>query len=212
MKGEDDGIQAMYWLYRTHVYTWRNQYVQAQLITPPTHPWGEEDCGYGFRSPRQNEPYGVELLLTYQVDPRHPRPDNYYESAGFSLYSEQLVDLMRSFGVRAEVFPVIMVDEEANTLPDLRYFIFHSLEGVLDAMDEEQSGWTGNRQMGIPRLVLDDAKFKHRPLFKCNHIYVQLMRDDLKQAIQRQGITGFDFLAPERYRSGSYRFPPDFDD
>jgi hypothetical protein len=30
------------------------------------------------------------------------------------------------------------------------------------------------------------------------------MRDDLRQEIRRQRITGFAFLAPERYRSGHY--------
>jgi len=79
-------------------------------------------------------------------------------------------------------------------------------------MDEEQSEWMGDCDVGIPRLVLDCSKFEHRPVFLCNHIYVPLMRDDLKQAIQCQRITGFGFLKPERYRSGSYGFPPDFDD
>lgn len=202
----------MYWVYRTHIFTWRNQYVQAKLISPPARSLVEQYGQYGFRSALQDEPYGVALALTYQIDPRHPHPDHYFQSASFTLFSERLVKLMQSFGVKAEVFPVTMVDKEGNNQAQLKYFVFHSLEGVLDAMDKEASQWTGDYDIGIPRLVLDHTKFDHRPIFKCNHIYVPLMRDDLKQEIRRQGITGFDFLAPERYRSGSYGPTPEFDD
>jgi hypothetical protein len=160
----------------------------------------------------QNEPYGIDLALTYQINPKHPHPDNYLDSFGFSLYSKRLVELMQSFGVRSEVFPATLVDKQGNVQSHLQYYVFHLLEGVLPAMDEEQSGWTGDHDIGIPRLVLDYGKFEHRPIFKCNHIYVHLMRDDLKQEIQRQGITGFGFLAPGRYRSGSFGLAPDFND
>jgi hypothetical protein len=119
---------------------------------------------------------------------------------------------VRSFDVRAEVFPVTMVDRQGALLPELRYYVFHNLEGVREAMDEGQSEWIGDHDVGFPRLVLKDAGFEHRPLFKCNHIYVSLMRDDLKQEIRRQGMTGFAFLAPERYRSGQYGVALAFED
>ncbi len=47
-------------------------------------------------------------------------------------------------------------------------------------------------------------------MFVCDKIYLPLMRDDLKQAIQRQGITGFAFLEPEWYHSVDNGFPPEF--
>ena len=202
----------MYWVYRTHIFTWRNQYVQAKLISPPARSLIEQYGKYGVRSGLQEEPYGVEPRLVFQIDPRHPHPDYYFQSANFPLFSERLVVLMQSFSVKAETFPVTLVDKQGNEQPDLKYFVFHSLEGVLDAMDKEASQWTGNYDVGIPRLVLDYTKFEHRPLFKCNHVYVPLMRDDLKQEIQRRGITGFAFLSPERYHCGSYGFAPDFDE
>jgi hypothetical protein len=152
----------------------------------------------------QDEPYGVGLDLTFRVNSKHPHPDNYADSVGFQLYSERLIKLMQSFEVRAEVFPVNMVGPSGESIPHLKYYIFHSLEGVLPAMDEEQSQWTGDWHVGIPRLVLDTGKFEHRPIFICNNIYVPLMRDDLKQSIQKEKITGFDFLRPENYKSGQY--------
>jgi len=204
--------QPLYWVYRTHILTWRNQYVQAKLVSPPARSLRDIYGKYGYRSGLQDEPYGVDLDLTFQVDPHHPHPDNYFQSASFTLFSDRLVQLMSTFGVKAEVFPVKLVDKRGQSLSDLKYFVFHSLEGVLNAMDEEKSGWNGDYDVGIPQLVLDYENFEHRPLFKCNHIYVPLMRNDVKEAILAQGMTGFAFLAPERYRSGSFGPTPEFDE
>jgi len=202
----------MYWVYQTRIYSWHRQYVQAKLIAPPLDSLIGPDGPSGLRSPMQDEPFGFDLSFTFQINPEHPHPDNYFQNAGFTLYSERLVQLMRSFDVKAEIFPVIMVDEQENPRHDLKYSVFHSLEGVQDAMDEEKSEWLGDLDIGVPRLVLDCRKFEHRPLFLCNHAFVPLMRDDLRQEIRREGITGFEFLQPERYHSGSYGFAPEFGD
>ena len=195
----------MYWLYNHKVFAWRNQYVQAKLITKPTHERIlHVDCGFGFKSLIQNEPYGVDLKLTYQVNPKHPHPDQYFETHSFTLYSERLLNLLKDFGVKFELFPVTMVDKNGQELSHLHYSVFHSLEGLIDAMDDVASEWQGDTKIGVPRLVLDYNKFEPRPLFVCDKVYCRLMRDDLKQEIRRQGITGFEFLSPEKFRSGKY--------
>ena len=94
---------------------------------------------------------------------------------------------------------------------NLKYYVFHLLEGVLNCMDEEKSKWTGDFDIGIPGLVLNYGQFEQRPMFWCNHIYVPLMRDDVKNEFQKQQITGFEFLEPERYCCGEYGPPPDFE-
>ncbi len=200
-----------YWIFQTNIVTWRNHPVQAKLVDPLAQNLVALYGPYGFRSETQNQPYGVVPDLTYQVDPRHPHPDNYFQSAGFALYSERLIDLMKGFGVRAEIFPVKMVDKGESPLPELRYFVFHLLEGVIDAIDVERSQWTGDDTVGVPRLVLRED-FDPRPMFKCDRIFLRLMRDDLKQEIQRRGLTGFGFLAPDQYRSGQYGEAPPFED
>jgi hypothetical protein len=202
----------MYWVFETKSSVWRRQSVHATLVTPKTAPKTLTDCGYGFRGPQQLEPYGVDLCLTYRIDSQAPTPDNFSESFGFRLFSRRLIKLLHEFGVCFEAFPVTMIDKQGRALPYLDYSVFHLLEKNLDAMDEERSSWTGDFHVGILRLVLDLDKFEHRPLFWCDKVFVPLMRDDLKTEIQRRGITGFGFLLPERYRSGEYGFPPDFDD
>ena len=201
-----------YWVYRTKSYVYEKTIVQAQLIDPDSHSLSSDYSNKGFRSPRQNEPYSFDLKVVYKVRKNWLQPDNYAESYGFNLYSKRLVDLINEFGVKNETFPAKMVDEDGTGLKGLNYFVFHSLEGVQNAMDEQKSGWTGDWHVGIPTLILDYNQFEHRPIILVDKIYVPLMRDDLKKEIERREITGFGFLSPERYKSGSYGFPPDFED
>ena len=170
------------------------------------------ESGFGFKSIFQENGYGVDLDLTYQVDPKHSHPDYYFETHAFSLFSERLIALMTEFGVCFEAFPVTMVDKNGDKIEELRYFIFHLLEGTLNSMDTVASEWQGDWNIGVPRLVLDLNEFEHRPMFTCNHVRVPLMRDDLKKAIQQGDFTGFDFLAPEKFRSGKYGAVANYDD
>lgn len=202
----------MYWLYRTDIHVWRNQYVQALLQTPNKTEPKQNDCGFGFASPEQDAPFGVDLQLCYAVSSRHTHPDWYADSHGFNLCSERLVELLQEFEVLAEYFPVTMVDQHGSELPKLKYYVFHCLEGVLNAMDEEKSGWTGDWQVGIPKLVVNLEQFSNRPMFTCNKLYVKLMRQDLKDAIRERNITGLGFLAPARYHCGEYGFAPNYDE
>ena len=206
-----------YWLYRTRINMHYNREVVAKVVTPPTHKPSRYDCGFGFPSPLQDEPYGVPLALTLCINPKHKHPDNYLVDRAFQLFSERLIELMRQYEVKFESFPATLVDAAGNPQDRLRYHVFHSLEGEQDAMDHERSGWRGAWELGVPRLVLDYSKFEHRPLFTCALIHTPLMRDDLKQAIRCAGLTGFEFLAPYKFQSGlgqfsTPRFPPPYDD
>ena len=187
------------------------EYVQANLLTPPTHERTLNDCGFGFRGAFQLAPYGVDLKLTYQIDTKWPVFDNYPESKGFELYSKKLIGLMTDFNVKFEYFSARMVDEKGNELTNLEYYTFHLLEDLVDAMDEKKSEWKEEIR-GIPRLVLDYSKFEHKPYFILNKIFIPLVREDLKNEIVKRKITGFGFLSPEKYRSGKYGLPPDFND
>lgn len=200
-----------YWLYQKKSLGWRNQLVQAKLVQPSASELQSLYGSSGFHSPLQPEPYGVELHLTYRIDPRHPQPDNYCESAGFNLYSDRLAALLDTFDVRAERFPTRLVDKAGDEQPRLVYHIYHIIEGVLDAMDRDASGWLEDGQASIRRLVLREGGFAPRPIFTCAGVYVNLMREDVRQAIIDAGLTGFRWLDPAHYRSGQYGLPPSFD-
>lgn len=199
----------MYWCYRLKSYQSANQDIQAKLIEPKPHlKIRKGESGFGFPSILQTESYGINMEFVYQVNSKHWHPDNYDETHSFRLFSERLVELMDQFEVQFEIFPVTMIDEKENILSELKYFVFHSLEDSLDAMDAEGSEWQGDKRIGVPKLALRYDKFEHRPMFRCKYINVPLMRNDLKEAIQRLEITGFGFLAPEKYttrREGGYK-------
>lgn len=201
-----------YWIYRTSVLYWHNQPVQAVLIDPST--------GKKIRSPNtptmhssfQLESYGKFPDLTFRINPKHPHPDNYVDSTGFTVYSERLINLLKPFNIKSEIFPIRLVDNQGNELLNLKYYIFHSMEGVLPAMDEEKSEWKGDRNVGIPRLVLDVTKIPLRPIFLCNNLYLPLMREDVKATLQKEKITGFNYLRLENYHSGEYGMVMDYDE
>jgi hypothetical protein len=198
-----------YWVYRTRVLVWRGRPVRAKLRTPDLD---EIKRGSGFISPQQPQPYGFSGLWTFSHNPNAPAPDNLPDDSGFTLFSARLAHLMDSFGVSAESWRATLTDSAGRPLMEREYVVFHSLEGVLAAMDEAKSGWTGDPAASVPRLVLDGSKFEHRPLFVCNHVYAALMRDDLKRAIQAQGITGFEFCRPERFSTGRYGLTLEFEE
>lgn len=193
-----------YWIYRTKKAYINDEPVQAQLIKPIPKDLTKIYEGSSFSDPMQFDPYGVDLDLTFQINPDFPIMDNLYQGAGFRLYSQELIDIMNEFGVKSEVLPVKIVGLEGKVVTDFSHQLFHSLEGVQPAMDEEKSDWTGDFHTGVPKLVLDFSKFDNRPLLICNNIYVPLMRDDLKQAIEEKGITGFEFQDPADYKSGKF--------
>ncbi len=205
-------MTVRYWLYQKNILARRNRPIQARLLDPPPDALRTRYAENGFRDPMQPEPYGVDLHFTYRVNPRDSHPDNYFESSGFNLYSERLVGMLDSFGVRAESFPVKLVDKDGSQLSGLKYRIYHLLEVFIDALDREASGWSDEAGGGVARLVLDWGAFEPRPLFTCRGVYVNLMRDDVRQAIRDAGLTGFRWLDPALFHSGKYGLPPPFEE
>jgi hypothetical protein len=194
----------MYWIYRTAVQMAKNEPLMAHLVEPTNlrEKYRDED----FKSSKQIESYPQKIQLKYQIMSRDLFPDNYADSHGFDLFSERLIELVKQFNVKFELFPVIFVDNNDCLVASPKYYTFHSLEGVIDAIDEVQSNLktdpNDRTYLSIQKLVLDYDSFEHRPLFTCNKAGLQLMRDDLKQAIKAKNITGFQFLKPEKYSFG----------
>lgn len=205
-------MTTQYWIYQKNIFTWRNQPIQAKLIEPAARELTALYGDRGFRSPLQSEPYNVDLSLVYRINPQHPHPDNYFESAGFNLYSKPLAYLLDQFGMRAETFPAMLVDSDGIEQTHLNYLVYHVTEGVIDAMDKEDSGWSDDEGGSVAHLVLADGEFETRPIFTCAGVYLNLMRDDVRQAILDAGLTGFRWLKPSAYRSGRYGLPPSFEE
>lgn len=203
--------ETEYWLYGPDSPSYKNSYVQAKLVTPSKYfskkdgtdgfTYGEGEDAVTIRSSAQPEPYGCKLKLVYEVNPKHPRYDNYIESNGFKLYSKRLIDFMKEFGVDFEYFPVKIVDRDGKELLDYDYYIFHPFKKFVDALDNSKTDWSGDHQKKHNGIYLDLGKLKDRPpIFLLAGMYKSFMRNDLKEAIRKRGITGFSFLHPARYK------------
>lgn len=200
-----------YWSYRKESGVYGNHPIHPRLENYDVK-MEKDDCGFGFRSPLQEEPYGVDLDLTFSVNPKWKLPDVCDTTCGLDLYSTAMIELMHEFGVKFETFPATLVNREGEKLPEQNYKIFHLMEPALEAMDIEKSQWQENWRIGVPRLVLDMKGLDHRPMFTVGKLYTRVMRDDLKQAIRERRLTGFAFLSLERFRSGKYGPRPYYDD
>ncbi len=202
----DEVVSTEYWIYRTMTHTYGQQEIVAKLATLSGREENKVYYGEGaekvyFRSPQQKEPYNVDLKLTFMVNPKHKTVDNYVTYTGFSLFSKRLVELVREFGVKFETFRVVMIDKEGNELPDMEYYAFHLLEPNWDVVDLEASGW--DEEMLKAKQLVFKENIDYKPVMAVlDYLFLTVMRDDLKQEINKRGYTGFGFLHPKKYREG----------
>lgn len=191
-----------YFAYRTKVFAAGSGIKQAKLISKMPQ----------VKDPMQDEPYGADLKLKYQINPRFKPPDNYVGTHSFTLYSQRLIKLLEKYGVKFEKFPAEMVDKDNKELKNLKYFVFHFLEGVQDGIDQKASEYNENTQPRIKELVLDFKKFEHRSIILLDKVYIPIMREDLKEEIVKDKITGFEFLSVDKYVLNQFGLPPDYKD
>jgi hypothetical protein len=210
-----------YFCFRTHSLLHKGRKaIDLELLKPPVKVengfsyYGEEGWTSGIRSPLMMEPYGVDLKIGFKTHDEWEHPDNYPTFAGFQVYSERLVNLMYEFDVKFEAFPVALFNQEGEKLEDLKYYIFHHLEGNLDAINlgKSESFTDKYGDTKYKKVVLDYSKFEPRPLFFMNGIYTSVMREDVRQAIKDRGMTGFGFLDLDKYDVSEYGLMMDYDD
>jgi len=210
-----------FWVFRTMLGSYGQAYVQAELKTPNyfadgIHWYGEGDDRVGIKTDRESESYGVNLKLTYSVNPKHNHPDSYSENHGLDLYSDRLIDLLHEVGVDFESFPVKMIDRQGNELPELKYSVFHLLNAnEYGLIDLDASGWIEDEEYGergVNGIVLKEGYIVKNKMFHPAPLFCNMMTDDLRKLINERGITGFKFLHPLRYKSGKFGFSPNYDD
>lgn len=208
-------FQSEYWCYREGLKSYGGGLIIPKMSLDRGSSNGvsiyniKSNKSFAIRSATQPEPYGYEdFTQEFVVNPKWKMSD--YQSAGdFLLITPKLEQVFRDFGVKFESFPATFVDKLGNSL-SCNYKIFHLIEGFIDAMDFQKSGWKGDRKGGVKGIFFDANKFEHRPMFVLKYIYSRVMRDDLRREIIKQGLTGFAFLPTEKYVSGSYGFAPNF--
>lgn len=187
-----------YFIYRTFIYTSGGGLRVAKLVSKMP----------AVKDPMQKEPYDVNFELTYQINPRFEPPDNYADSHGFSLFSKRLIDIIDKYEVEYEKFPIKVVDKNGKELNNLKYWVFHLLEEYQDGLNEKASGYNENELSRIKKLVLNYSKFDHKPLFYLKKVYFPMIREDLKNDLEENKISGFTFVSADDYNPYHFNFAP----
>jgi hypothetical protein len=190
----------MYSVFKPLWRSWRNQVVQAKLLTP-LPPFHELDPAANWWEAR---PLQSPLpMLTFAVNKHAPFLDNYRTDWSFDLYSTRLIELLRNAGIQFETFPATLLDYKTDEPLPQRYAVFHLLE-IHPCIDLEQSGHG--------TLILCESCLQHkRPLFRpAEAIQLVLMHQSLHIQLNAAQITGCAYEPLSRYGDTPV-FPPRHD-
>lgn len=147
--------------------------------------------------------------VSFVVKPEWDFPDNFLTETIFDLYSSKLIKILDNAKIGFEAFPASLVDEVGNDLR-VEYRIFHLLEKY-SCLDRKLSE-INLEMLEIKKIVLDKEFLSSKKLlFRVEELsHIVLVHQDLKDALERQGITGCEYTLLSEYRSmpirgGRYR-------
>ncbi|MBI4760290.1 MAG: hypothetical protein ACOYYF_07885 [Chloroflexota bacterium] len=188
-----DKAHNMYYVFSPVLRTRNNEIVQAKLVgsSPRIVPhWWEAT------------PLTATLpLLTFTVKREWSLPDNLFTGTIFDLYSIGLIEVLVHAGIDFETFPAVVTDKSGEDL-NVRYEIFHLLE-KRPCLDSEKSK-TDDDALEIRKLVLSEEFMSLRkPMVRVEEVSeIVLVHKDLKNLIEKKGITGCNFTPVSKYQSG----------
>jgi len=188
----------MYYVFRHEIKSWRNGILQA---------WASQTINYQqikphwwLAQPLTSPPPKLEFLM----DSKAPKLDNQFTGTDLDLYSSRFIEIIRAAGVNFETFPIILRDRDTREVLPLNYELFHLLEKY-PALDWERSELEseGLSIRKVKKLVLVDNFLESRkPLVRLSEMkQVVLMHENLKNTLDRAGITGCLYVAVDKYQS-----------
>lgn len=206
--------QTNYYLFTTKLNKEKNKEVLAEIVEPNNKRLVEiyQTTSLKEISKILNNK-NIKLEFTVKINSKSKQYDTYFNYQGHNIYSEKLINLLTKFNISGFKFPVKLIDENGDTIHlKKKYYIFEPDLPVINAMDPEKSGWLGNYDEGVSRLVLKPNQSNWEHMFVCDHLFVTLMSSALKNAILKNKITGFAYLNLSEYKSGNFGFPPSYHD
>ncbi|MCQ3938095.1 MAG: hypothetical protein DPW18_13755 [Chloroflexi bacterium] len=185
----------MYYVLKPILATWKSESIHAKIKDAPPrckpHWWDAA-------------PLAIPLpLLTFKVNSEWRLPDNLFTGTIFDLYSIKFIEVLRNAGVHFETFPAIVTDQFGNDTK-VKYRIFHLLEKY-PCLDQSRSE-IDNEALEIRKLVLDKKFMALRKLmFRLEELsQFVLVHQDLKDVLEKTGITGCSYTPLDKYRAGPY--------
>lgn len=177
---------------RCDMPAWRNKPVYAKRIHP--HPEGLESIVWDA-SPL---PYQPELA--FAVDGTAHLPDLLGTGGVLWLISHKFSELLQTWKIPFESFPVSLVDSKSNQLLKVEYALFHLMQ-IQPIIDLNKSNISPDRTV-VESLVLKElARVSGyalvRDSFLRAHVFV---REDLLEQMVNMNITGYYLEEVHQYR------------
>lgn len=136
--------------------------------------------------------------LSFSIPKAAPLPDFLSTGTTLWLFSQKLLRLLRAMGVNFESFPIILHDRKGNLL-NYEIELFHLLQ-ICPIIDQNRSVIQNSTHIEKIELVdmgIEPEYSMIRDSYLRSRVFV---REDLYDAMIREGITGCSWLKPSEYK------------
>lgn len=201
-----DKGENMYYVLNQAVITWRNTYLQAELVNYNMYVGRGKKRHYipvPDTSPHWWE--GIPLveplpLLKYKINNHAPLLDTYSTGTIFDLYSQRLIAILKQENIYFEVFPAVLIESKSDKNIEDIYSMFHLLD-VMPAIDMKESDISpGNiKKIVLTRECIESKRLLFRAKERRN---IVLIHEELKGRLDSVGITGFSYTPIGDYQVG----------
>jgi hypothetical protein len=190
---------TMYYVFETDLQYWRGGLIRAipkvGYLDFKPHWWSKSP----LLQPIPN--------LTFEVNSNAPLVDNLFVGVHFSIFSEKLVNILKTNFIKFELFPCILQDKKSKKEVSVSYQACHLLE-VYPGVDTEQSV-IDQENYTVTKLVLSEATYSTQRLFFRLEESMDLVviHETMKAELEREKITGCRYTPIEEFQIG---FAPKF--
>ena len=134
----------------------------------------------------------------FEFNSNLPIPDNFFTGSSFSLYSIGLIDVIKGFDVEYETFDATLIDKKKGIEQVDSHKVFHLLS-EFSIIDWEKT--IHDKFSYFKSIALNEDRVKSAPAFFVNSETrnYHFMREDLKEAIEAAGLTGFSFQTLDEF-------------
>ena len=189
----------MYYVLTHALLTYRNYIIAGELVEPQS-----AETFYFLQNhwwdPAPLPPHHPPLYM-YLKKGLKQYPDTFKLGGGLlDGYSERLCHILQQFGVQFELVKTVFIDKKSKETFELSHQAFH-LQEMQRAIDLERSVVLPN-YYDLEKWVLTEECLQNQwPMFRVYGFPAKiLVHEKLKSELEREKITGFQFMPVEQYQ------------
>lgn len=189
----------MHTIFETDMLEYRRKPLSAECLNLPPL---EIHTAWQYATPLV--PLHYTEVLEFIVHSVPNQPDTYWNASGFLLIHQRLAAIFNTFGTAHEAYSVLLRDKRTKyVLPQSEQYLVYRILATAPLLDPQTLDADNphapyrlnpDRDSSTPPVCLDET-------FR-SQIFVH---DDVRAAIEAQGITGAKFLTIDEYNT-LYRF------